>query len=123
MPVVATGGSPATASEAIAFYTTEMSFSGPTGVSTIYQQTISEGIGPNGSTPNATLTVGPATALEQNLTGAVTSLFSTYTNVDSATTPPTMTSYAIAWGVYDGSNYQANFQIFTPTGGAASAVK
>ncbi len=109
MPVTGTGP------ETLAFYSTE-----PTGanVSTIYQSIISE----PASGPNGSLTVGTPTALEQNLTGSVTSLFDGYTNFNASdVATATMTSYSLAWAVYDGSNYQAQFQIL-PTGGSPTAV-
>ncbi len=111
MPVVSTGPG-TTAPEAIAFYSTQTN-----GVSTIYQDIISEPSGPNGS-----LTVGAPTVLQSNLTGAVTSLFDGYTNFNASdVSTSAMTSYSVAWAVYDGSNYQAQFQIF-PSGGGPTAV-
>jgi fibronectin-binding autotransporter adhesin len=102
----------ATSADAIAFYTTETG-----GVSTIHQDIISE----PASGPNGTLT-GATTTLESNLSGSVTALYDSYTteNANDIATPA-MTSYSIAWAVYDGSNYNAQFQIF-PAGGGQSAV-
>jgi hypothetical protein len=110
MPVAAAGA------EAIAFYTTETG-----GKTTIYQDILSE----PASGPNGALTVGAPTALESNLNGSIVALYDGYTNFnanDVAT--PAMTSYSLAWAVYDGSNYNAQFQIFspggTPTGGVGT---
>jgi hypothetical protein len=107
MPVTATGP------EAVAFYSTETN-----GVSTIYQSIVSETAGG----PNGSLTIGAPTALEQNLSGGLNTLYTSYTNVNaSAAQTSAMTSYSVAWGVYNGSTYQAQFQIF-PTVGNASGV-
>ncbi|WJR77825.1 Ig-like domain-containing protein [Bradyrhizobium sp. NP1] len=108
---------PATASgpEALVFYSTETN-----GVSTIYQQIISEPNGPNGS-----LILGSATALESNVGGQLISLYDGYTTINpDLTTSPTMTSYEIAWANFNPSTgaYQENFQIFSPTGTSLSPV-
>jgi hypothetical protein len=112
MPVVAS------APEALVFYSTEPANGGP---SAIYQQTISE---PNG--PNGTLSVGSASPLESDISGQIVSLYDGYTtiNPDLTTSPSGMTSYDIAWATFNSStgSYQENFQIFSPAGSNLSSV-